>query len=1138
MKPIYLHLLIAAGASFALSAANADPLEDAFREPPAAAKPRVWWHWMNGNVTQEGIRKDLEWLHRVGIGGVDAIDASINTPQIVEQRLIYMSPGWKDAFRFAAETAQRLDLELSTNASPGWSLTGGPWVKPEQAIKKLVWTTTFVEGGRRFKDRLAAPPDITGPFQNIPYVGRPEAEPAAHTSPRFYADAIVMAYRAPKAQRAIVKPRVTSSAGPLAADLLNDGELAKSVSMTGGDGGVWIQLDYPSSQTISSAVLGTPQPLSATWGNLVPPAMSGRLQAQNEKGAWRDIATLNISNVPQVTVSFEPVTAKVFRVMLSRTEAPRPATPPWLGPDIIEKYFPPAAKDFAISELSLQPAARVNEFERKAGFAIVDDFYALAATSGQANAAVAKTDVLDLSAKMARDGSLDWTPPPGQWVVLRLGYSLTGMTNHPATPEATGLEVDKLNRGFVREYLNTYLDTYSRFLSPSLMGGRGLKSIFTDSTEVGPQNWTNDLIEQFQRLRGYDPRPWLPALTGVIVESGAASDKFLWDFRRTLAQLLAENHYGEIAAGARARGLKTYSEAIENKRQAFGDDMEMRRYADVPAGAMWAFKVAENPFSDYIDPQPQPTLIADNRGAASVAHLYGQNLAAAESFTACGVVPWSFSPRDLKPVADLEFALGINLLFIHTSVHQPKDQPPGLALGPCGQYFNRHETWAEQARPWVSYLSRSSYLLQQGRYVADVAYFYGEEAPLTVLQERGRLDDVPRDYAFDFVNADALLNLLKIEKGSLTTPSGMRYRALQLGGASERMTLPVLRKIAEFVRNGGIVIGAAPIDSPSLADDGVEFERLKATLWSKDGNGASLGDGRVYGKDSVNEALLATGLQPDFLSLPPHGDGRQAPVDREAPALMFVHRRLPDGEIYFLVNRANRNERLNASFRVAGKTPELWRAETGAAQAVSFRIEEGRTVVPLELKPHDAVFVVFRKPATSDSLRVRDPEIKTSMAVQGPWTVRFQPDRGAPAAMTFDRLASWSGHSDPGVKYFSGTASYEKTIDATRAWFKKGARLRLDLGEVDELAEVVLNGKPLGILWNRPYRMDITAALRPGANLLEVKVTNLWINRLVGDQQPGAAQYTFTAGPSYTAQTPLRSSGLLGPVVLELVKSQ
>ncbi len=1119
--------LIAAGVLLAPGVSNADPLEDAFRAPPASAKPRVWWHWMNGNVTQEGIRKDLEWLQRVGIGGVDVIDASIETPQIVEQRLVYMSASWQEAFRFAVDTADRLDLEMSINTSPGWTLTGGPWVKPEQAIKKLVWTTTFIDGGRRFTGKLAMPPDITGPFQNIEYVGRPEGESPADAPklPRFYADAVVIAYRLPGARPAVVKPRIASSAGALEADLLDDGELAKSISITGSEGPAWVRFDYERPQTIRSAVLGTPSPLSGTWGNLVPPAMSGQLQAQDIDGAWRDIATLNISNVPQVTVSFQPVTARVFRVVLSRVSSPKPAIPPWIDPAILDKFFPPPPKDFAISELSLQQAVRVNEFERKAGFAVVDDYYALATTPHMAHTAVAKSDVIDLSAKMTKDGMLDWTPPPGQWAVLRMGYSPTGMTNHPATPEATGLEVDKLNRGFVREYMDTYLDTYASFLPPSLMGARGLRAIFTDSTEMGAQNWTNDLLQQFQRLRGYDLRPWLPVLTGTIVESAAASEKFLWDFRRTLAQLLAENHYGEIAASAHARGLKLYGEAIENRRQVFGDDMEMRRHTDVPAGAMWVFETYENPFSAYIDRRPQPTFLADDRGAASVAHLYGQNLAAAESLTACGIAPWSFSPRDLKPIVDLEFALGINLLFLHTSVHQPKDQPPGLTLGPCGQQFNRHETWAEQAGPWVSYLARSSYLLQQGRYVADVAYFYGQEAPMTVLQERGRLDDVPRSYAFDLVNADALLNLLQIRGGRLTTPSGMSYRVLQLGGASERMTLPVLRKIAEFARSGGIVVGAAPLDSPSLSDDEIEFERLRAELWGSDGHGAEAGKGRVHGRGSVAEALLAAGVQPDFTYSRPHADTE----------LMFVHRSLPEGEIYFLTNRKNRSEALEASFRIAGKSPELWNAATGATQPASFRIENGRTIVPLELKPYDAVFVVFRKSAAGTSFAAPATVAQTLATLQGPWAVNFQPGRGAPASIMLSELSSWSTHPDAGVKYFSGTASYVKTFAAPPPWFKKPARIMLDLGDVRNLAEVMVNGKSAGIVWNPPYTVDVTAALRPGRNVLEVKVTNLWVNRLIGDQQPGATRYTFTARPTYPAQAPLLDSGLLGPVVLQRI---
>lgn len=1099
-------LLLTADALPQSAATQQDSLLRNFETPPATARPWVLWYWMNGNVTQDGIRRDLEWMQRIGIAGANLHEASGGVPQLIDKPLAPYSPEWQAAFRYAMEQADALGIEMSIHTSPGDSLTGNPWVKPAQAMKKLVWSETRIQGGRAFKGVLAAPPATTGPFQNTKT--RFPGSPA-----QFYADTAVVAYRVSRTPPALDRAVITSSAGAIDAARLDDGDLLQSVSLPVQDGAAWVKFTYQRPQTIRSAVLATPIP-AANWA--WPDALSAELQAQLADDSYRTIARSTVALAPQVTLSFPPVSARVFRVVLTEPErrlplswspVPGAAVPKAFGGLLIP------AKSLAISELSLLAARRVNEFERKAGFTVADDYYALDAPAAAGDLPLSPADVRDLTGKMGADGSLQWTPPPGEWVVLRLGYSLTGATNGTAAREVTGLEVDKLNRQHVRDYMNSYLDQYSKFLAPDLMGARGLSGVMHDSAEMWPQNWTEDMLGQFQRLRGYDPRPWLPVLTGVIIKSAAASDKFLWDFRRTIAQLTAENHYAEIAAASHARGLKVYGEALEYYRPILGDDMQMRRYADMPASAMWMSYPAEK--------DPLPTFVGDALGAASVAHLYGRNFVAAESFTSI-LEPWAHAPRDLKPIADLEFALGINRIIVLASAHQPTEQAPGMSLGNAGQYFNRHETWAEEAGPWVSYLARSSHLLQQGRFVADVAYFYGEEAPLVTLQDLGRLNDVPKGYAFDFVNAEAMLELLQVREGSLVTPSGMRYRVLQLGGSSNRMTLPVLRRIRGLVEEGAVVVGEAPLESPSLADDEAEFQRIRMELWGENGEGKNLGRGRVHGTGTIEQALSSERIAPDFSYSNSRGDIE----------LKFLHRTSPDAELYFISNRKNHEAAVDASFRIAGKAAERWHADTGQSEPASYRIEAGRTVVPLKLQPYESVFVVFRRPATAASYLAPTPVTEKIATIDGPWTVRFQAGRGAPAVLNLGALQSWSEHSDVGVKYFSGSATYSKRIVAPRKMFKTGARLLLDLGDVRELAAVSLNGQALGIVWKPPYTIDVTQALRAGDNTLEVKVTNLWVNRLIGDQQPGAKKYTFTAVPTYEANAPLRPSGLLGPVAI------
>jgi hypothetical protein len=484
--------------------------------------------------------------------------------------------------------------------------------------------------------------------------------------------------------------------------------------------------------------------------------------------------------------------------------------------------------------------------------------------------------------------------------------------------------------------------------------------------------------------------------------------------------------------------------------------------------------------------------------------------------------PWAWSPSTLKPTADQEFLNGINRFVIHESAHQPlvgKGTAPGLTLGPFGQWFNRNETWAEQAGTWINYLARTSYLLQQGHFGADLIYFYGEDSNLTAIFNE-KSPDIPAGFGFDYVNADALIHELNVANGQVTTKSGMSYKVLGLDAYSRHMSLPVLRALHKLVTDGAVVAGSKPIDDPSLADDKAEFQKLSTELFG-DGTGVhSVGKGTVYAGQSLTDVFAALHVAPDFDYTKPENDTH----------ILFVHRKLADGDVYFVNNRRDRSETVDASFRVTGKAPELWYAETGKSEPVSFKIADGRTTVPLKLEPWGTVFVVFRK-ATHETARTLPVETeKQLLAVEGPWTVAFQADRGAPQSITLDKLASWSENTDAGVKYFSGTGAYTKTITASPEWFKKGAHVWIDLGDVKNMAEVTVNGKPLGTVWHAPYRVDATAALKPGANQISVKVTNAWVNRIIGDQQPGATKITFTTVKPYKATSKLLPSGLLGPV--------
>ncbi len=1115
-------LLLGAGAGWGQG--SADPLKSGFENPPNGARPRVWWHWMNGNITKEGIDLDLQWMHRAGLGGFQNFDAALETPQVVPKRLAYMTPEWKDAFKHAILLGDQLGLEMAIAGSPGWSESGGPWVPGTEGMKKYVWSATLVPGGKPFSGTLPHPPSNSGAFQNEGIHDQPT--PGAAPIPDFYKDSVVVAYKRPAVDKAVeeLQAKITASGGSPDFAMLSDGDLEKTTKLPIPAPGEtsWIQYEFPQPQAIRAVTFVTKQidMIAAFVAGMGDPDKS--LDASDDGQNFHEVAKLNGDDAPENTISFPAVTAKYFRITFKRT--PPPPIPEWaqgLDPASFGIKLPPKPTDFEIAEMVLHPGARVNQFEEKAAFVPVPDLYKYETPAVAPNEAIAKSDVVELTAKMSADGKLDWTPPEGDWVVLRFGYSLLGISNHPATAEATGLEVDKMDRRYVKNYFEKYLDSYKDTVGADLMGKKGIRYVINDSWEAGAQNWTDNMIEQFKKLRGYDPVPWMPVLAGQVVESSASSDRFLWDFRKTIEDLVANEHYGQLEDTLHERGMGHYGESHESGRAFIADGMEVKKFNEVPMSAMWT----QTPGVNHI----QYGYNADDRESASVSHIYGQNLAAAESMTAAAA-PWGWSPATLKPTADQEFLNGINRFVIHESAHQPlvdKTKKPGMTLGPFGQWFNRNETWAEQAAPWINYLARTSFLLQQGHFGADLVYLYGEDSNLTAIFDQSS-PDIPAGFGFDYINADALIHELSVSNGSITTKSGMTYKVLGLDAYSKHMSLPVLKAIEKLVKDGATVAGAKPTDDPSLADDHVEFDRINTELFGDGSAVHTVGQGKVYAGQGLGDVFSAMKVAPDFDYTKPENDNK----------LLFVHRKLNDGDIYFVDNRGDHDSTVDATFRVAGKVPELWYAETATSKLVSFKIAEGRTTVPLHLEPWGTVFVVFRKATSETSHTV--PKVTESKVcdVEGSWKVSFEPDRGGPPSTTLDKLISWSDSADPGVKYFSGVGTYTKTVQAQAGWFKKGSQMWLDLGDVKNLAEVTVNGKNLGVVWHAPYRVDVTSALKPGANEISIKVINAWVNRLIGDEQPGATKYTFADVKPYKANSPLLPSGLLGPVAVVRADSE
>jgi len=1086
-----------AGLGAVAMAQDEDPLVAQFEQPPPAARPYVWWHWMDGNVTQDGIRRDLEWMHRVGIGGLQVIDVFMGTPRIVSPSADYNSAAWKEDLRFAVHTASDLGINFVISSAPGWSESGGPWVRPQEGMKKVVWSATRIEGGHRFMGKLSEPPSVPGPYQGVP-INR--ANPIAGAEPNppvphWYRDIGVLAYRIPQAELSMddMHASATSSGGtPFDARVLWDGDLQSTVTVPFGRDGAdaWLQVSLEKPRTIKAVTVSIPSAVALPFFSDFSKPVA-EIQASVDGTHFVKVSDVRATIDVQQTIAFPPIAARAFRLSL-------PSPGRRFNPVFSNLPMPTAHE---VAEFVLHTVPRTGRAEEKAGYFPAAGFEADSAAATPANDVVQIGDVVNLTSSMRPDGTMVWTPPRGRWEVLRFGYSLEGTTNHPAGPTGTGLEMDKLNRGTVRSNYVRYLDAIGSVVGAEAMGRTGVRAMLNDSWEAGAENWTEHLPEEFAARHGYSLIPWLPALTGRVIRDPPSTDRFLWDFRQTLGQLLAENHYEVIASELHRRGMIHYAESHETGTAFVGDGMAVKRYADVPTGAMWAGGLG--PPTDWFD--------ADLRESASVAHLYGRPKVAAESMTGLG--NWFAStPEQLKPLADRELLDGVNRFMLHTSVHQPvSDAGPGVTLGPFGQWFTRKETWADQAGAWTNYLARSSFLLQQGTFVADLLYFYGEDSNVTALYA-AVLPPIPRGFNFDFINREAL-DLLSVRNRRLSTEQGMEYRLLALDPRTRSMSLSVLRKLHELAAAGATIVGGKPSSSPSLGDDAREFDRLAIDMWGEGSAGGvhRVGDGRVI-DEPLGHAMALEGLAPDFTYGP------------SARNVLFTHRHSDAAEIYFVSNREHEEIQTELSFRTTGRTPELWHADTGRIDATSYRVQEGRTVVPVSLDPDEAVFVVFRHASNAAAQTVPVPVRTPLSTIEGPWDQQFA-DHSRRST-----LNSWSSDADPEIRYFSGTSAYTKSLAVPAAWLDRHSRLELDLGSVRDLAEVAVNGRKLGVLWHRPFRIDITDAVHPGTNQIEIRVTNTWVNRLIGDKQANTPQHAFTTFNPFQADSALPESGLLGPV--------
>ncbi len=1086
-KRAFLPAAWMAWAVAAVAAAGAKPGRDAqFASPPAEYRPHGWFFWVNGHITKEGLDKDLEAMREAGLGGGILFD--VGQPGPVGP-VGFFNEEWRGLMRHMLAEGARLGLQFGAHNCPGYSSSGGPWVPVEQSMKELGWTETFVEGPGRVPGPLPKPP----------------------VKMDFYQDVAVLAYPDSGNLLSRGQPSVKSGGQPLEAGPLADLDLEKDFPMAA-DGAVEVEL--AEAATVCAAA----------WGGAgagAKPA-SVRLLAGEQAGNLREIgsfAFVGYSGRILKTVNFPPVTARVFRFE--------------------------AEAGMRVAELGLFASPRVVDPTWKAHFASRMNATKEAPPPSGLPPIPDAAQVVDLTGKLRPDGTLDWEAPPGPWTVLRFGITTNGKGPHPSRA-GKGLECDKLDAAAMRAHMESYIGQIAKDAGP--LAGEAFRYCEIDSYEVGFQNWTARMPEKFRERRGYEIGPWLVALAGRPLNSLEETDRFLWDFRRTVADLFADEYYGTFQKFLGERGILAYAEAYHGHGHFVGDASQCSGRVDAPMCEFWwrepaGGKSPGNGTPDYVL-------------GAHAANTYGRNIVAAEAFsTLASEAGWRNHPRAMKRQGDQMFLSGVNQFIFHAHPHQAYDAAPGITLGVWGSQFGRHVSWWPLARGWHDYLGRCQFLLRQGVSRSDVARHRGEE-----VTEEHHLPwlGLPAGVRTDNINTETILNAMSVRDGKLVLPYGAEYLFLVM--ESDVMRPELARKIEALVAAGGTVLGPKPVRAPGLRDwreAGAEVKKIGDAVWGEcDGTNITehvYGMGRVFWGKPPADVFKALGAQPDF----------ESPNAR----LGFLHRAAPGFDAYFVVNSASERAVVGCLFRAAGRPPEMWDPMTGAiTRPREFKeTADGRTEVKIDLPADGSVFVVFREKGPAElPVELDSGALKAVREVAGPWEVRFQPGRGAPESATFEKLASWPEHPDAGIRYFSGVAAYRAKFEAPEAG--GGRRLFLHLGAVADVARVRLNGADLGCVWAEPARVEITGAAKPGENTLEIEVANRWINRLIGDEQfPddvdwqrrndfGATGFAVTGLPAwfpdlarrseprrvgfpffkhYTKETPLVPSGLLGPVTVE-----
>ncbi len=1092
MPRVFAVLLACAVLSASLPGAG---LEDGFRSPPRESGVRCWWWWLNSNVTEEAITRDLTEMKAKGFSGAmifDAGGAEQRGNAQVPAGPLYASPEWRKLYRHALKEADRLGLTLGLSIQSGWNL-GGPNVTADFAAKQLTWAEIQIKGPTALNRNLPVGPARSG----------------------YYRDVAVLAYKNKDRNSAKVRFAIkagSSQSGFPVTNVLDSSDATFWVS--GGDEpGQGPTPERPESITITFAEETQLARLSIQGRKGYGPAGVRVICKETNEATQR----FSIKDGQNAQLQFSPITGKTFDLVFDQAYDPRfPDTPRNVQvaaivlADSAGQTLTPAGTP-PIENLQLKAGTR------ELGGSAPDCRFLLndrPASPGEED--VLAENVIDISAKMAADGTLSWDVPEGTWTVLRFGYTITNAHVSTYSGDWKGLVVDYLSRDAFDRYWHEVVVPLIEDAGP--LAGRVLKQLETDSWECGGMNWSPNLAADFRKYRAYDLTPYLPVFAGKIVDNRQASNAFLADFRKTLGDCVADNHYAVFAERAHAHNLEIQPESGGPHAGPL-DAIKNLGKSDIVMGEFWV----PSPH------RPNPVNRFYMKQASSAAHIYGKKYVAAEAFTSIGPhwddVLW----KSQKPSMDHEFCSGLNMIYFHTFTCSPKEMGiPGQEYF-AGTHVNPQVTWWEYAGAFIDYINRCHFMTQPGKFVADVLYYYGDHVPNVARLKEDDPARVLPGYDYDITD-EVILQRLKVVDNRIVVPGGIAYRLLVLPD-HQVLSLAALEKVNELLGRGATVLGPKPDRLVSLVGGDAaqrRFKQLADQLWADPAQQGQRNVGRgllIWGRTG-RQALADLGCAPDFTATAQPG------------AVDYIHYTIDDADVYFVANQSADPIAVSCSFRITGRQPELWDPLTGRIRnALAFSQKDARTDVPVHFDPYGSTFVVFRKaisPNLQGTKQKNAPDLSIVQEISGPWDVGFDPQWGGPEHIVFDQLKSWTDSPNAGVRYYSGKAVYKNTFAFAGA--KHATRYLLELGEVKDvgISSVCLNGRDVGVTWTPPFRVDITEALRHGANELTISVVNSWRNRLFGDRDlPQSQRYTRT-NITIRKEWPLLNSGLLGPVrVLE-----